>query len=75
MNRSSSLAENSTGGRNRVMDENEMILALAICDLLEKSVTPEAVEKAFKKAEKRLEHLRNPQPVREPKVTYGLRHD
>jgi hypothetical protein len=39
------------------MDENEMILALAICDLLEKSVTPEAVEKAFEKAKKRLGNL------------------
>lgn len=47
------------------MDENEMVLALAICDLLEKSVTPEAVEKAFEKAKKRLERLRHPQPPRE----------
>ena len=36
------------------MDESDVILALAICDLLGKSVTPKDVEKAFEKAKKRL---------------------
>jgi two-component SAPR family response regulator len=42
------------------MEKNDMILALAICDLLGKPVTPKEVEKAFEKAEKSLELPRNP---------------
>ena len=57
------------------MDENEMILALAICELFEKSVTPEAVEKAFEKAKKRLERLRHPQPPKEVKISYADRRE
>jgi hypothetical protein len=38
------------------MDKNDMIiLALAICDLMGKSVTLTEVEKAFEKAEKSLD--------------------
>jgi hypothetical protein len=46
---------------------------LAICDLLEKSVTPEAVEKAFEKAKKRLERFRHPQAPKEVKISYARR--
>jgi hypothetical protein len=57
------------------MDEHDMILPLAICDLLEKSVTPEAVEKSFEKAKKRLERLRNPRPPREAILSHAHRRD
>jgi hypothetical protein len=51
------------------MDEREMAIALALCDLLGESVTPQAVQKAFEKAKKRLESAG--QPPREPKVSYA----
>jgi len=55
------------------MDDHDIILAMAICDLLEKPVTPEAVEKAFEKAKKRLERLRNPGPPKPAKLTHAIR--
>jgi hypothetical protein len=55
------------------MDEHEMILALAICELLGKTVTPDDVEKAFEKAKKRLERSR--QPPREPIISYAHRRE
>jgi hypothetical protein len=55
------------------MNEKDVILALAICDLLGKSVTPKEVEKAFEKAEKRLELSR--QPRREAKLTHAHRSE
>lgn len=53
------------------MDEEDMILALAICDLLGKSVAPKDVEKAYEIAKKRLERL--DQPPRPAKVSYAHR--
>jgi two-component SAPR family response regulator len=55
------------------MDDHDMVLALAICDLLEKSVTPKDVEKAFERAKKRLELSR--QPPREAKISYARRRE
>lgn len=57
------------------MNDHDLTLALAICELLEKSVTPEAVEKAFEKAKKRVERYRNPQPARDAKISYGPHHE
>ena len=55
------------------MDDNEMILALAICSLLGKSVTPKDVERAIEQVEKRLEL--NRQPPREVKISHARHHD
>lgn len=55
------------------MDDHEIILALAICDLLGKSVTPKQVQSAFEKAAKRLELSR--QPPREAKISYARRRE
>jgi len=55
------------------MDDRDVILALAICDLLGKSVTPRDVEKAFEKAKKQLERLG--QPPRPAKISYAHRHE
>jgi hypothetical protein len=55
------------------MDDHDMILALAICDLLEKSVTPRDVEKAFERAKKSLE--RSGQPPKEAKISYARRRE
>jgi hypothetical protein len=55
------------------MDDKDMILAMAICDLLGKSVTGKEVEKAFEAARKKLE--RSSQPPRPAKVTHAHRRD
>jgi hypothetical protein len=55
------------------MDENDMVLALAICELLGQSVSPSDVEKAFEKARKKLERLG--QPSREAKISHAHRRD
>jgi len=55
------------------MEEKEMILALAICDLLGKSVTPKDVERAFETARKKLERLG--QPPREARVSHAHRRE
>ena len=44
------------------MDENDMVLAMAICELLGKTVEPKDVEKAFNVARKKLERLWCNQP-------------
>lgn len=55
------------------MDEDDVILALAICDLLGKSVTAKDVEKAIEKVRKRLEAARR--PPREAKISYAHRRE
>jgi hypothetical protein len=52
---------------------DDMILALAICDLLGKSVTIKDVEKAIERVKKRLELAG--QPPREAKVSHVQRRD
>jgi hypothetical protein len=55
------------------MDNNDMILAVAICELLGKSVTETDVKKAFEAARKKLE--RSGQPPREAKISHAHRRD
>jgi YesN/AraC family two-component response regulator len=55
------------------MDDHEIILAMAICDFLEKPITQKELEKAVERVQQRLEAARR--PPREAKVTYGPRHE
>jgi hypothetical protein len=55
------------------MTEKEIILAIAICELLGKSVSEKDVRKAVEKAEKRLDQSRR--PPTEAIVTHARRHD
>ncbi|MGD0912695.1 MAG: hypothetical protein ABR928_12415 [Terracidiphilus sp.] len=55
------------------MDEKDMILAMAICELLGESVTPQAVEKAFEKA--RNQFYRPNHPPRQAKISHARRGD
>lgn len=54
------------------MNEKDMVLALAIWDLLGKSVTQKDVDQAFQRAKKTLERSRR--PSKEAKISYGPRH-
>jgi hypothetical protein len=40
------------------MDEDQLLLVLTICELLDKSSSPKAVKKAYEKAERLLEKER-----------------
>jgi hypothetical protein len=53
--------------------DDEIILAMAICELLGQPKSAKDVEKAIEKVRERLEKAR--QPPREAKVTYGHRRD
>lgn len=55
------------------MNDHDIILALAVCQLLGKSVTPKDVEKAIEDVEKRLE--RSHHPPREAIVTQARRRE
>jgi hypothetical protein len=55
------------------MNDHDITLALAICNLLGKSVTVKDVEKAIEQVEKRLEF--NRQPPREVKISHAIRRE
>lgn len=55
------------------MTEKEMIMAIAICELLGESVTPKEVEKAFETAKKKLDRLSR--PPTEAIVTHARRRE
>ncbi len=45
------------------MNEHEMLLAMAICELLGKDVYPNQVAEAFKHAQEKLKSIGNPQAI------------
>jgi hypothetical protein len=55
------------------MDDKDLLLVMTICDLLGKPVKPEEVDKAFAKAQERLE--RSGRPPREAKISHAHRRD
>jgi hypothetical protein len=55
------------------MTDDDIVLAMAICELLEKSVTQKDIENAVDWARKRLNQSRR--PPAEAIVTRGGRHD
>ncbi len=55
------------------MNDHDIILAMAICQLLGKSVTPKDVEKAIEKAEERF--CRPPHQPIQAKISHVRRHD
>jgi hypothetical protein len=54
-------------------EDDAIVLAMAVCDLLGESVTEKDVKKAMEKAEKRLEQSRR--PPTEAIVTHARRDD
>lgn len=55
------------------MDDHDIILVMAICELLGKSVAPKDVEKAIEKAREKLE--RSGQPPRAAVTSHAHRRD
>jgi hypothetical protein len=55
------------------MSEKEILLVMTTCELLEKTVTPNEVERVFERIKKRLELSR--QPPREAKISHARRHE
>lgn len=55
------------------MDDKDMILALAICELLGQSFKPAEIERAFEKV--REKYYRPPRPPREAKISHARRRD
>ena len=44
------------------MNQHDMLLILTLCELLEKSVEPKEVERAYEEAKRKLEAHREPPP-------------
>jgi hypothetical protein len=55
------------------MDPNEMLLVLTICKLLGHTPTAQDVQNAYSWANRQID--KQDQSPREPKVTYGPRHE
>ncbi|MDR3725508.1 MAG: hypothetical protein P4K86_00560 [Terracidiphilus sp.] len=57
------------------MDDHDIVLAMAICEILGESVKPDVVEREFEKAKERLYRIRHPREPRQAKLTHAIRRD